>query len=154
MNRALTSFFAAAVAASLIGCAAETSDDAEAGQDALSATSFTSKATAYYPDSSALEGGFVDRAGKPLKTLQQFLDGDADYVAVAMDTKAFAYGTRLRIRELDEKYGRPITFRVVDTGGAFRGRGRSRMDICVANEAASYERTVNSVVHVEVVTER
>ena len=48
-----------------------------------------------------------------------------------MDTKAFAYGTVLRIPELEKKNGgRRITFLVVDTGGAFRGKGTGRIDIC------------------------
>jgi 3D (Asp-Asp-Asp) domain-containing protein len=113
--------------------------------------SFTAEATAYYPDSSALEGGFVDRKGKRLQTLQQFLDGEADYVSVAMDTKAFSYGQRLRIHELEEKYEREIVFRVVDTGGAFRGKGRSRIDVCVQNEAASLDPSVNSTLTIDVV---
>ena len=99
-------------------------DEQGSSSDALSVTSsFTSKATGYYPDGSALEGGFVDRRGVKLRTLQQFLAGQADYVAVAMDSSAFPYGQHLRIKELDAKYGRAIDFRVVDTGGAFRGRG-------------------------------
>jgi 3D (Asp-Asp-Asp) domain-containing protein len=113
--------------------------------------SFVSDGTGYYPSSSALEGGFNDRRGVPLKTLQQYLAGNADYVAVAMDTNAFVYGTKLRITEFEQRYGRPIEFRVVDTGGAFRGKGRSRMDICVQNYNASLDATVNGRLHVQVV---
>ena len=57
--------------------------------------------------------------------------------------EAFPYGTRLRIPELEAKYGRPIEFRVVDTGGAFKGKGTSRIDICTANRRASVEATIN-----------
>jgi|GEM_PF-3003115 len=113
--------------------------------------SFVSDGTGYYPSSSALEGGFNDRRGTPLKTLQQYLAGNADYVSVAMDTNAFVYGTKLRITEFEQRYGRPIEFRVVDTGGAFRGKGRSRMDICVQNYNASLDPTVNGRLHVQVV---
>lgn len=130
-------------------------DDALAeSQDALSnATgSFVSHGTGYYPDGSALEGGFVDRKGVRLKTLQQFLAGQSEYVSVAMDSSAFGYGQHLRIKELDAKYGRAIDFRVVDTGGAFRGRGKSRIDICVANRKASLDPTVNGTLHVEAKT--
>ena len=116
-------------------------------------SSFTSRGSGYYPSSSQLEGGFKDRIGKPLRTLQSYLSGDAAYVSVAMDTSAFKYGTRLRIRELEAKYGRAIVFRVVDTGGAFRGKGRSRIDICTANNKASLDPTVNGTLHIEVIDE-
>ncbi|HYV43745.1 MAG TPA: hypothetical protein VFA20_02745 [Myxococcaceae bacterium] len=104
---------------------------------------FTAKGTGYFPDNSPMEGGFKDRMGKPLHTLQDFLAGKAPYVSVAMDSKAFPYGTKLRIPELEKKYGRPIEFRVVDTGGAFKGKGTSRIDICTANQKASLDPTIN-----------
>ena len=112
--------------------------------------SFVSRGTAYYPDASPLEGGFVDRRGAKLRTLQQFLAGEATYVSVAMDTNAFAYGQKLRIKELDAKYGRSIEFRVVDTGGAFSGKGRSRIDVCVKNRAASFDATINGTLHIDI----
>ncbi len=104
---------------------------------------YTARATAYYPHNSALEGGFKDRLGKPLHTLQAYLAGNAPYVSVAMDSDAFRYGTKLRIPELERKYGRVIDFRVVDTGGAFEGEGTSRIDICVKNKSASLDPSVN-----------
>jgi len=92
------------------------------------------RATGYYPDSSALEGGYKDMRGKPLHTLQDYLAGRAPYVSVAMDNKAgIKYGQKLSIPELNQHYGKNIPFRVVDTGSAFRGKGTSRIDICVAN---------------------
>lgn len=106
----------------------------------------TAKATGtgYFPDNSAMEGGFVDRQGKKLNTLQDFLAGKADYVSVAMDkNEHIPYGAKLRIPELEKKYGRPIEFRVVDTGGAFTGKGNSRIDICTANQQASMDPTIN-----------
>ena len=115
-----------------------------------SGKTFVARGTGYFPDSSAIEGGFNDRIGKPLHTLQDFLAGRAPYVSVAMDSTAFPYGTRLRIPELEQKYGRQIDFRVVDTGGAFRGRGTGRIDVCVANARASYDPTVNGTLHLVV----
>jgi peptidoglycan hydrolase-like protein with peptidoglycan-binding domain/3D (Asp-Asp-Asp) domain-containing protein len=114
-------------------------------------SSFLARGTGYYPANSKLEGGFNDRKGNPLNTLQDFLAGRAPYVSVAMDSKAFPYGTQLRIPELEQKYGRPIDFRVVDTGGAFTGKGTSRIDICTANEKASLDSTINGSLHLEVV---
>ena len=104
---------------------------------------FKARGTGYYPDASPLEGGFVDRRDQPLRTLQDFLSGKANYVSVAMDSKAFPYGTKLRIPELEAKYGKRIEFRVVDTGGAFVGKGTSRIDICTANKRASLDSVIN-----------
>lgn len=145
--------FALGLACAIVsGCGASDAADEDEGssEDALTG-SFTSKGTGYYPSSSALEGGFVDRKGVKLHTLQQFLAGQAAYVSVAMDSSAFPYGQHLRIHELEAKYGRAIDFRVVDTGGAFRGRGRSRIDICVANRAASVDPTINRTLHIDAV---
>jgi hypothetical protein len=66
-----------------------------------------------------------------------------------MDVNAFPYGQHLRIRELEAKYGRAIDFRVVDTGGAFRGKGRSRIDVCVSNRSASLDATINGTLHID-----
>lgn len=140
----------------LAACSGANADAEEVGatQDEIRVVgSFTSRGTAYYPANTRMEGGFLDRRGKRLRTLQQFLAGEAEYVSVAMDVNAFRYGQRLRIRELNEKYGREIVFRVVDTGGAFRNRGRSRLDVCVANRQASYDPTINGTLHVDVIDE-
>lgn len=107
---------------------------------------YPTRATAYYPSNSALEGGFNDRRGAPLYTLQQYLAGEAPYVSVAMDRRLnVPYGQRVRIPELEQSYnnGNPIEFRVVDTGSAFTDRGTSRIDICTANEAASLDERIN-----------
>lgn len=104
---------------------------------------FKARGTGYYPDASPMEGGFVDRKGAKLNTLQDFLSGKVPYVSVAMDSKAFPYGTKLRIPELEAKYGKQIEFRVVDTGGAFKGKGTSRIDVCTANQRASLDPTIN-----------
>jgi hypothetical protein len=138
----------------LSGCSsgddAAAADDGTTSTDALTA-SFVARGTGYYPDGSALEGGFKDRKGLPLHTLQQYLAGQAADVSVAMDSNAFPYGQHLRIHELEAKYGRAIDFRVVDTGGAFRGKGRTRIDICVKNNAASLDPTINGQLHIDAV---
>jgi hypothetical protein len=143
-----------AVGILVAACAGETGTDDGTGEsnEAVTVTSsFVARGTGYYPDASALEGGFTDRRGAKLHTLQQFLAGQAPYVSVAMDANAFAYGQRLRIKELEAKYGKPITFKVVDTGGAFRGKGRSRIDICTANRAASLDGTINGTLHIDAI---
>jgi 3D (Asp-Asp-Asp) domain-containing protein len=153
MTRSLPLLALGLACAVLGGCGAgDSADDAEgSSEDALTA-SFTSKATGYYPSGSALEGGFVDRKGVKLHTLQQFIAGQAAYVSVAMDSNAFQYGQHLRIQELEARYGRAIDFRVVDTGGAFRGRGRARIDICVANHSASVDPSINRTLHIDAVS--
>ena len=91
-----------------------------------------------------MEGGFKDRRDKPLHTLQDFLRGKAVYVSTAMDKNLnLAYGTKLRIPELETKHGKVIEFRVVDTGDAFNDKGYTRIDICVRDRAASLEPTLN-----------
>lgn len=160
MKRHLLSIITVAFTVSLIGCTSNADDTEDADEEVATdqaqlsiASSFTSRGTGYYPDSSALEGGFVDRKGAPLRTLQQFLAGSATYVSVAMDVNAFKYGQRLRIRELDAKYNKSIVFRVVDTGGAFKNKGRSRIDICTKNRAASLDATINGTLHIDVIDE-
>lgn len=110
---------------------------------------FTTRTTSYFPDSSPMEGGFYDRRDKPLRTLQDYLEGKkgVKYVSVAMDLDAFPYGTRLRMPAIEKFFGVPlIEFRVVDTGGAFdlTGRGLERMDICTRNHRTSLAAIVNA----------
>jgi 3D (Asp-Asp-Asp) domain-containing protein len=136
------------------GCSAESAGEHDSVSEELRTVStFTAKASAYFPDDSEMEGGFEDMRGKDLHPLQDFLKGRAPYVSVAMDKGIFKYGQRLRIRELNERYGKEVIFRVVDTGGAFYGKGRSRIDICVANETMSLEKIVNSKVTIDVIDE-
>ena len=113
------------------------------GESEAPVFSHTALGTAYFPDASPMEGGYKDRLGKPLRTLQQFLAGKARYVSVAMDAAAFKYGTILKIPHLEKKYGRAIRFCVCDTGSAFKGKGTSRMDICVQNRKASLDQAIN-----------
>jgi 3D (Asp-Asp-Asp) domain-containing protein len=104
---------------------------------------FAARATSYYPENNRMEGGFVDRIGHRLYTVQDYVYGDAPYVSVAMDVRAFPYGTDIRIPEMERIYNMPILFRVVDTGDAFRGHGFGRIDICTANYRASLDASVN-----------
>ena len=161
LNIARITLGVSTVALVTAGCAGAAGDDgaATSSDEVRVSTSFIAKGTGYYPDKSPMEGGFQDRNGKKLQTLQQFLAGKASYVAVAMDSNAFSYGTRLRIRELDEKHKhaldkiakKEIVFRVVDTGGEFVGKGRLRVDICTENEKASLDPTVNGTLNIDVV---
>lgn len=109
----------------------------------------TPKATGYYPHNSKMEGGFKDKIGKPLHTLQDFLNGSASYVSIAIDKNLYKngtvkYGDNFRIPEMEQKYGKKIIFKAVDTGGAFTGKDFGRIDICTANERCSLDKTFNS----------
>ncbi len=110
----------------------------------MATRTYQSRGTGYYPDPSPLEGGFKDRCGKPLQTLQDFLNGQADYVSVAMDKDLeIPYGTRVTIPEIESSYKKRIDFRVVDTGSAFTGKGYTRIDICTADRTASVDPAIN-----------
>lgn len=68
--------------------------------------------------------------------MQDFLAGRAPYVSVAADVRAFpTYGEELRIRELEQRYGRRIVFRVVDVGGHFQDTGTSALDVRVNDKS-------------------
>lgn len=116
--------------------------------------SHTAKSSGYFPHNDSMEGGHFDRKGKPLRTLQDYLAGKADYVSVAMDSNAAPYGTRIRIPELEAKYGREIDFRLVDTGRAFKNKGTSKIDICVKTRQQTYEDTINGHLTVQFVREK
>lgn len=108
--------------------------------------------TGYYPSNSKMEGGFNDRKGNKLATLQDFLEGKSKYVSVAMDkNQKIPYGKNLSIKELDAKYAdqlkamgkEHIDFRVTDTGGAFTNKGTGRIDIATRDRKASLDPTIN-----------
>lgn len=119
--------------------------------------------TEYYPFENNLtrrekrmEGGTFDRRGKPLYTLEDYVDGIAPYVSAACDSLGGAPGYVKEFRIYGFKAWLPkitdnistyidspktlpviIEFRLVDTGGAFRGKtkkiraaGYEPIDIC------------------------
>lgn len=105
-------------------------------------SSYFAMTTLYTTENTAMEGGPLDRCGKRLGSLEQYIAGQVSFVSVAMDKNAFPYGTILIIPEIDKKLGKKILFKVVDTGGAFIGRGTNRMDICVGNSQSDiYSKT-------------
>ena len=127
---------AAACGAALLASASAT---ARATAAAVSTGgTFQARLTGYWPFSATaserrMEGGLNDRRGKPLHTLEDFKAGRAPYVAVSGDDQIFPYGQKL---EIDQWPG--VVFRVVDTGGHFRGAGKSYramgrepLDVCV-----------------------
>ena len=106
------------------------------------------KGTGYFPFNDKMEGGFYDKIGKKLCTLQDYLAGKVPYVSIALDKNLYKkgvikYGDKFRIPELEQKYGRVIEFRAVDTGGAFTNRGFGRVDICTRSRKNCSDATVN-----------
>lgn len=99
---------------------------------------FTSYITYYAPGKGQtaaqkkLEGSASDRFGNPVKTLEDYLEGKSSYVTVAMDTplsKPPYKGVNLINPNFVDKAGKLIPFRVLDTGGAFIGKGSAKIDI-------------------------
>jgi hypothetical protein len=119
--------------------------------------------TEFFPFESSLtdhekkvEGGPTDRMGKPLFTLEDYMDGNAPFVSLACDSaggppgnvKEFrTYGFKVWLPEIcanvnsyiDKTVMLPliIDFRLVDTGGAFTGStkktraaGHEPIDVC------------------------
>lgn len=116
---------------------------------------FRARLTGYWPYQKGLsdtarkmEGGTNDRKGKPLITLEQHLKDPVryPYVSVAGDTDVWPYGQRI---ELDAWPG--VVFRVVDTGGHFRGAGKvyrmvgyEPLDICVESSKTEKPNTATA----------
>ncbi|GEM_PF-3111758 len=108
------------------------------------------KATGYYPSEDPVQGGYVDMHDKPLCTLQDHVAGKVSYVSLAFDrglydSGAISYGNVFSIPELDEKYGKHLIFKSVDTGSAFAGKKFTRIDICCKTEQDTFDPSVNQV---------
>nr|CAH7743269.1 unnamed protein product [Callosobruchus chinensis] len=105
--------------------------------------------TAYYPDYNEEQeaSGFLDKKGKPLNTLQDYIDNRAGYVTLSMDESlGIPYGTKVCIPELNGSFGHRILLQVRDSSFDLNGSGYSRADICVRSEIDSYDAIVNRVV--------
>ncbi|XP_078033254.1 uncharacterized protein LOC144468022 [Augochlora pura] len=107
---------------------------------------------AYFPDfSSDDESDHLDARMKKLRTLQDFLDGRAEFVTVSMDLDSgIPYGTKVCIPELNEKFGHQIPFQVRDSSHYRDGSKKlpdfSHVDICVRTEEDTYDNYVNGIV--------
>lgn len=112
---------------------------------------FTALTTGYHPVSQddpnyQMEGGFEDKAGDPVYTLDQYRRGEAPYVTVAMDASAVPHGTTLVSPDFPD-----IPFQVRDTGAAFKGKGLSRVDIARDSASGANSDEVNRQTRFEVV---
>lgn len=116
---------------------------AQAWPGTHSAAKHTTRATGYTPENTTMEGGPHDRYGQPLRTLQKFLDGKAEYVSTAIDQNLGKVKRKICVPELNETFGKPISFYVVDTGGAFKGKGWSRIDIATQDQAHANSSKIN-----------
>lgn len=107
---------------------------------------YKTKLTAYYPANDPIEGGFTNRYGGSLHTLQSYLDDREDHVSVALDKDLGRVKRKLCSPQMNEYYVKNVKLFVEDTGSAFTGKGFSRADICVANRKSSFDTLVNSTV--------
>jgi 3D (Asp-Asp-Asp) domain-containing protein len=111
---------------------------------------FSSFATLYTTEPTTMEGGPFDRCDNDelpadqrrlLATLEDFVAGKTNWVALAMDKTVVPYGTVIRIPKIEEELkrrgvynGRPIIFVVTDGGGHFNGeKGWTAFDLCVGD---------------------
>lgn len=118
---------------------------------------FTSRATGYFPvdpgdPNYQMQGGRVGAARwhdqdvpqERLYTLEDYQEGNAPYVSVAMDNtrnNPLGYGTMLESEQFPG-----VPFRVMDTGSAFNGntnrfgpaKGTSRIDIARRDRSGAY----------------
>ena len=99
--------------------------------------------TGYYPDNSAMEGGYYDCLGNKLRTLQDYKDGS--YVSLAVDKTLIPLRSNVNIDGY-KKNGKPIRFYACDVGGAIKGK---HVDICCKNAAETYKVTKHDqVLHI------
>ena len=115
-----------------------TAKNAGPGEIPEGAEIFETVTTGYSTENTAMEGGPLDMKGARLNTFKDYLLGKKPYVSVAMDNASraggkgsFPYGTTFRFPEVEKRYGKVILFRMVDTGSAFKGKGKTRMDVCL-----------------------
>lgn len=101
------------------------------------ANTMTLRATGYFPDGyknkrqAKIEGGKYDRHGNLLKTLQDYINGESNYVSVATDPRIIKTGTLFKIKEIPD-----ILFLACDVGSAIK---RKRIDICCDTEQDTFE---------------
>ncbi len=121
------------------------------------------KLTGYYPHSSKMQGGYKNRYGGRLFTLEAFLAGKAPYVTVALDyvgSMGKFHKKYLCIPELDRAYasemtskvyarfGGRIPFKVMDTGGAFKNKRWKKMDICSGSRDDAWDKRLQQKVEI------
>jgi hypothetical protein len=82
-------------------------------------------------DEATLEGGGLDAQKNKINTIEDYLEGKATYVTIAMDKQYIGrYFTNADFRDYN---GKLIRFKCTDTGGAFNGMGTSKIDIATGD---------------------
>ena len=114
------------------------------------------------PEVRKMEGGPNDRKGKRNHTLFEYVAGKYidptnplnQYVSVAGDvtddSPLSTYGTKVYIPAIEQAVngGKEIIFRVVDTGGAFKTKGTTKLDVAVMKESELNTSILNSSVDI------
>lgn len=122
-----------------------------AGTTGAATGAINGRLTSYYPGEGGREGGWQDMKGNQLYTMQQYLDGNAPYVSVAIPQQmyndgTYQYGDIVRINGMTDKSGEPIKFAIVDTGPALNNyyansSGADKVfDIAVQNNSYNVDR--------------
>ncbi len=123
---------------------------------------FDSVASLYSIENTKMEGGAYDRCDykkappedrRRLSTLEDYLAGKTNWVAIAMDSKVVPYGTMVRIPKLEDQLkahgmypGGPIIFVITDGGSAFDGILKwKRFDLCVGDNKDDINKKFNLI---------
>jgi hypothetical protein len=92
-------------------------------------------------DEATLEGGGLDAQKNKINTIEDYLEGKADYVTIAMDKPYIGrYFTNADFRDSN---GKLIRFKCTDTGGAFYGMGTSKIDIATGDLSVARGKILN-----------
>lgn len=106
-------------------------------------------ATTYVPGGGGIEGGVNDVSGNhKVHTLEEYLNGqyansaDGNYATLASDINrsgsVFQYGDTAYVPALEAKVGKPVTFRITDTGAAslfHDNNGYQHIDVAASDKA-------------------
>jgi hypothetical protein len=92
-----------------------------------------------------LEGPPIDHHDQAVCTLERYLAETCPYVSVAIDPRLdVPNGTPLLIPEISDLVGRPVRFRIVDTGSRKRFKGTGHIDIATdSNQHNGYGRLIS-----------
>jgi hypothetical protein len=92
-----------------------------------------------------LEGPPIDRHDQTVCTLERYLAGSCPYVSVAIDPRlGVPNGTPLLIPEISNLAGRPVHFRIVDTGSKKRFKGTGHVDVATdSNQHEGFGRLIS-----------
>jgi hypothetical protein len=96
-----------------------------------------------------LDEGSLDVGGRRLATLEAFLDGDVEFVSVAVDLAAIGPGVSLRIPALETALGQAIPLRAVHQTERTLGTGTALLEVCVSERDPRWSALLDRILTVE-----